>query len=82
MAKPSRRLSERAEAKAAAETVGGIVRLPTWINVRCPDCRHQARIAILLEHVDKLKCSRCGCRDPIVAGREPLRKWSRYRRGR
>jgi Zn ribbon nucleic-acid-binding protein len=58
-----------------------VIRLPTRLTVRCPSCRHQATIAILLEHVGKLKCSKCGHHDPIVAGREPLRTWSRYRRG-
>jgi len=57
-------------------------KLPTWLTVRCPKCRHQARIAIMLEDVNKLICSCCGHRDPMVAGREPLRAWTRYRRGR
>jgi Zn ribbon nucleic-acid-binding protein len=71
----------RAETLAAAEvTPGGVIKLPTWITVTCPSCRHQAHMAIRLENVGKMRCSRCGCRDPIVAGREPLRSWSRYRR--
>ena len=57
-----------------------VKRLPTWISVRCPDCRHSARIAIHLELVPRLKCSRCGHRNPIVGGREPLRTWAKYRR--
>jgi hypothetical protein len=59
-----------------------VIRLPTRLTVTCPSCRHQATIRILLEHVGKLTCSKCGHRDPIIAGREPLRQWSRQRRGR
>lgn len=58
-----------------------IKRLRTWVTVRCLNCRHQVRIGIYLEQASKLKCSKCGTKDPIVQGREPLRNWSRYRRG-
>jgi Zn ribbon nucleic-acid-binding protein len=67
---------------ARSQATARIIRFPTRITVTCPSCRHQAQIAIQLEHVGKLRCSKCGHRDPIVAGREPLRTWSRYRRGR
>lgn len=58
-----------------------IIKLRTWITVRCVACGHSARIGIHLEHVGKLKCSKCGDKHPIVAGREPLRQWAKYRRG-
>lgn len=65
-------------------------KLRTWVTVRCPACGHSARVGLQIGTAPKdedgfalppkLKCSRCGHRDPIIAGREPLRQWSRYRR--
>lgn len=59
-----------------------VTRYPTKLMIQCPQCRHMGMIAIFLEHVDKLKCSRCGNRNPIVQNREPLRRWAKQRRTR
>lgn len=57
-----------------------ITKLPTRIEVRCPQCRRQATVFINLADVDKLVCRECGNRSPTVFGRNPMQVWSRQRR--
>lgn len=57
-----------------------VKRYPTRLQITCPGCGHAAVVALMLADVAKLRCSRCGCADPIIAGREPLRTWARSRR--
>lgn len=62
--------------------MGTIRKYPTRLQVRCPQCQHQGVIAVFLDKPLKLKCSRCGNRDPIVVTRDRTRVWSGERRAR
>lgn len=66
------------DALMAACTVP-VRRFETKVNVHCPDCQNQWQV--LLGN-DPGSCVRCGHRNPIVAGRDGLRRWSRQRRSR
>ena len=57
-----------------------VKRFPTELAITCPRCDHRGVATIFLSDVSKLKCSKCGCAAPIVAGREPLRSWATRRR--
>jgi hypothetical protein len=45
-----------------------------------PACRHKATVEIDLRDVAKLRCKRCGHRDPLIVGRAPMQAWARSRR--
>jgi transcription elongation factor Elf1 len=57
-------------------------RYPTKLQVRCPQCRHQGVVSVFIDKPLKLKCSRCGNRNPIVVTRDRTRVWAGQRRGR
>jgi hypothetical protein len=57
-----------------------IRRLPTRLEVRCQGCGRRATVETFLDRVCDLRCSRCGTRDPVIAGRSPLSQWARRRR--
>jgi uncharacterized protein (DUF983 family) len=59
-----------------------IRKYPTRLHVRCPQCQHQGIVAAFLDKPPKLRCSKCGNRDPIVTTRDRTRAWSARRRGR
>jgi hypothetical protein len=58
-----------------------IRRFPTRLHVRC-QCGHQSYVAVFLNKPLKLKCTKCGNRNPIVTSRDRTRVWSGQRRGR
>ncbi len=62
--------------------MAAIRKYPTKLKVQCPQCWHQGVIAVFLDKPLKLKCSRCGNRNPIVVTRDRMRVWSGQRRGR
>jgi predicted nucleic acid-binding Zn ribbon protein len=64
-----------------AETVA-VRRFPTKLFVRCAACGHQGVVQTYINTSPKLKCSRCGARNPHVGGRDFLRRWANQRRGR
>jgi predicted nucleic acid-binding Zn ribbon protein len=64
-----------------AETVA-IRRFPTKLYCRCAACGHQGVVQTYINTSPKLKCSRCGARNPHVGGRDFLRRWANQRRGR
>lgn len=55
---------------------------PTRLAVRCPQCAHQGMVVAFLDRPLKLKCSRCGNRNPIVVTRDRTRAWASRRRAR
>jgi|HubBroStandDraft_6_1064221.scaffolds.fasta_scaffold393836_2 ribosomal protein S27AE len=56
-----------------------IKRYPTALDIRCPACGHTGTATIFLADASKLKCGKCGCTSPEIAGREPLRTWAARR---
>jgi ribosomal protein S27E len=73
-------MTDRAAIGGIAEII--IRKYPTRLQVRCPDCLHQGVVAAFLDKPLKLKCSKCGNRNPIVVTRDRTRAWSAQRRGR
>ena len=57
-----------------------VTRVPTMLSILCPACGRTKQIKAFIDRPLKLRCRKCGCRDPIVQGREPLRSWARRRR--
>jgi Zn ribbon nucleic-acid-binding protein len=57
-----------------------IKRYPTRLDIKCPACRRKATVEVMLTDVAKLKCSRCGHRNPLIVGRAPMQAWARSRR--
>jgi hypothetical protein len=57
-------------------------RFPTKLFVRCGNCGHAGTVSTYINTSPKLVCSKCGCRNPIVSGRDELRAWANRRRGR
>jgi hypothetical protein len=45
-------------------------------------CGHQGTVSIFLDKVPKLRCAKCGNRNPIICSRDRSRVWSGQRRGR
>jgi hypothetical protein len=68
------------EAMMAACTIP-VRRVETVLNVNCPTCFHQWKVG-MAESRDVLVCAKCGNRNPVVAQRDSLRRWSRQRRTR
>ena len=62
--------------------MGIIKKFPTRLMVSCPQCSHQGVVEIFLDKPLKLKCSRCGNRNPIIPTRDRTRVWAGHRRGR
>jgi hypothetical protein len=58
-----------------------IRRFPTKLHIRCT-CGHQGTVSIFLDKVPKLRCTKCGNRNPIICSRDRSRVWSGQRRGR
>jgi DNA-directed RNA polymerase subunit RPC12/RpoP len=56
-------------------------KFPTKLAVRCPRCQHQGVVAVFLDKPPKLRCAKCGSRDPIIVQRDRTRTWARQRRG-
>jgi predicted RNA-binding Zn-ribbon protein involved in translation (DUF1610 family) len=57
-----------------------IQKAPTRLDLECPRCGQCASVTIELKPGLKFRCSRCGLRDPIIAGCNQLRRWSTSRR--
>jgi ribosomal protein S27E len=47
------------------------------LHIRCQQCQHQGVVSAFLDRPLKLKCTRCGNRDPIVTSRDQTRTWKR-----
>ena len=58
-----------------------IRRYPTKLHVRC-QCGHQGIVEAFIDRPLKLKCTKCGNRNPIVTSRDRTRVWSGQRRGK
>ena len=58
-----------------------VKRYPTKLAVRCPQCQHQGVVELFLDRPPKLKCTKCGNRDPIITSRDSTRTWKARRRG-
>jgi hypothetical protein len=54
-----------------------IRRFPTRLHVRCVQCQHQGFVVAFLDRPPKLRCTRCGNRDPIITDRDCTRTWKR-----
>jgi hypothetical protein len=69
--------------RASIDSSSGVTvrRFPTRLHVRC-HCGHQGQVAMFLDKPLKLKCTKCGNRNPIVTSRDRTRVWSGQRRGR
>jgi uncharacterized protein (DUF983 family) len=63
-------------------TNAAIRKYPTRLHVRCPQCQHQGIVHAFLDKPLKLRCTKCGNRDPIVTSRDRSRLWAARRRGR
>jgi ribosomal protein S27E len=59
-----------------------IRRFPTRLHVRCGRCLHQGHVVAFLDKPLKLKCTKCGNRNPIVTSRDRTRVWAGQRLGR
>jgi hypothetical protein len=59
-----------------------IRRYPTRLHARCPQCSHQGIVELFLDTPPKLKCTKCGNRNPIITSRDRTRAWAGQRRGR
>jgi uncharacterized protein (DUF983 family) len=59
-----------------------IRKYPTRLHVRCPQCQHQGVVEAFLDKPPKLRCTKCGNRNPIITSRDRTRAWSAQRRGR
>jgi hypothetical protein len=62
-----------------------IKRYPTRLELRCISCGHFGVVRVFLDKAPKLVCSRCGDRNPVIAGQggyDSLRSWSAQRRGK
>ncbi|MFY9958319.1 hypothetical protein [Bradyrhizobium sp.] len=57
-------------------------RFPTKLYCRCGNCGHTGTVSTYINTSPKLVCSKCGCRNPHVGGRDFLRGWANRRRGR
>jgi hypothetical protein len=57
-----------------------IQKAPTRLDLKCPRCGRCASVTVELRPGLKLRCSRCGLKDPLIAGRDQLRTWASYRR--
>src|SRR6266516_2916033 len=81
---PRRRPSKaemRAETAALLEQYRGpIQKEPTRLQVTCPKCGQQGTVTTELRSGLRFRCTRCGHRDPIIAGCDQLRRWSTSRR--
>jgi len=62
--------------------IGCIKRYPTRLRVKCGECGRERSIYIFLEHVKRLRCSKCGSHQVTIESRDRLSAWSRRRRGR
>jgi hypothetical protein len=69
--------------RASIDSSSGVTvrRFPTRLHVRC-QCGHQSCVSVFLNAPLKLKCSKCGNRNPIVTSRDRTRVWAGQRRGR
>ena len=56
-------------------------RVPTKLHIRCP-CGHQGSVEVFLDKPPRLRCVKCGNRNPIICSRDRSRVWSGQRRGR
>jgi ribosomal protein S14 len=52
-------------------------RYPTRLHVRCPQCARQGIAECFLDTPPKLRCTKCGNRDPIITSRDSTRTWKR-----
>ena len=66
-----------------AETLDALQvrRVPTKLHIRCP-CGHQGSVEVFLDKPPRLRCVKCGNRNPIICSRDRSRVWSAQRRGR
>jgi|tagenome__1003787_1003787.scaffolds.fasta_scaffold19422794_2 DNA-directed RNA polymerase subunit RPC12/RpoP len=58
-----------------------IKRYPTRLGVRCGDCGREATVTVFLDQTSRLRCSKCGSRQVIIASRDRMSGWARRRRG-
>jgi hypothetical protein len=59
-----------------------IRRYPTRLHLRCRACGRQSVATIFIVDVPRLKCRKCGQRNPIIIERDRTAAWARRRMGR